>query len=85
MIDRRICPFCFRRNQFPAHYAGITETNLPAELIPNFTTIEYTLQRVSHVAPIFLFVVDTCLKDEELQALKVRCFGKRMGGAGMGC
>ena len=40
-----ICPFCYTRNHFPAHYASISETNLPAELFPTYTTIEYTLQR----------------------------------------
>ncbi|KNC71127.1 hypothetical protein SARC_16336, partial [Sphaeroforma arctica JP610] len=38
-----ICPFCVSRNQFPPHYAGMTETNLPIELIPQFSTVEYTL------------------------------------------
>jgi len=38
-----VCPFCFNRNPFPAQYAGISEQNLPAELIPQFSTIEYTL------------------------------------------
>ena len=37
------CPFCLGRNHFPPHYAeNITESNLPAELIPQFTTVEYT-------------------------------------------
>lgn len=30
--------------QFPQHYAAISETNQPAELIPQFSTIEYQLQ-----------------------------------------
>ena len=30
--------------QFPQHYSAITETNQPAELIPQFSTIEYQLQ-----------------------------------------
>ncbi len=38
------CPFCTTRNHFPPHYAeNISETNLPAELIPQFTTLEYQL------------------------------------------
>jgi protein transport protein SEC23 len=65
-----VCPFCFQRNQFPAQYADISETNLPAELIPNYTTIEYVLPRQAPVPPIFLFVVDTCLPEEDLQSLK---------------
>ena len=38
------CPFCMTRNHFPPHYAeNISDTNLPAELIPQFTTLEYQL------------------------------------------
>jgi Sec23/Sec24 zinc finger len=38
------CPICVNRNHFPPHYAeNISETNLPAELIPQFTTVEYEL------------------------------------------
>ncbi len=57
-----VCPFCLTRNHFPPHYAeNITETNLPAELIPQYTTCEYELQTVpDQGAPSFLFVVDTC-------------------------
>jgi len=56
------CPFCLNRNQFPPHYAeNITEQNLPAELIPQFTTVEYTLQSIPNAGPpCFLFVIDTC-------------------------
>eukprot|EP00051_Salpingoeca_urceolata_P027681 m.482747 g.482747 ORF g.482747 m.482747 type:complete len:780 (+) comp22653_c0_seq1:235-2574(+) len=65
-----VCNFCTARNMFPAHYKGISETNLPAELIHTFSTIEYTLQRQATVPPVFLFVVDICLDEEDLQALK---------------
>ena len=65
-----ICPFCYTRNHFPAHYASISETNLPAELFPTYTTIEYTLQRPKAPPPAYLFVVDVCLIEEELAALK---------------
>jgi hypothetical protein len=66
-----VCQFCYQRNPFPAHYAGMTETNLPAELLPQVTSIEYTLAReASPIAPAFLFVVDTCLRQEELDAVK---------------
>ncbi|RLN98378.1 hypothetical protein BBJ28_00025684, partial [Nothophytophthora sp. Chile5] len=40
-----VCPFCVTRNHFPPHYAeNITQENLPAELIPQYTTLEYELQ-----------------------------------------
>lgn len=67
-----MCPICYQRNQFPPHYADISETNLPAELIPQYTTIEYALplRQAQALPPIFLFVVDTCLPEDELQALK---------------
>ncbi|KAJ9567013.1 hypothetical protein OSB04_002979 [Centaurea solstitialis] len=39
-----ICSFCLHRNHFPHHYQSITEDNLPAELFPQYTTIEYELQ-----------------------------------------
>eukprot|EP00608_Synchroma_pusillum_P007277 CAMPEP_0198442846 /NCGR_PEP_ID=MMETSP1452-20131203/68304_1 /TAXON_ID=1181717 /ORGANISM="Synchroma pusillum, Strain CCMP3072" /LENGTH=207 /DNA_ID=CAMNT_0044163473 /DNA_START=1 /DNA_END=621 /DNA_ORIENTATION=- len=66
------CPFCQNRNHFPPHYAeNISETNLPAELIPQFTTVEYELQTFPAVGPpAFLFVVDTCLQEDELEHLK---------------
>ena len=65
-----ICPFCLSRNAFPPHYKDISNTNLPAELLPKYTTIEYTLQRPAPIPPIFLFVVDTCLDEPDLKALR---------------
>jgi protein transport protein SEC23 len=43
---------------------------LPAELHSEFSTIEYALSRGPSLPPIFLFVVDTCLDEEDLQALR---------------
>ncbi|KAA8498136.1 Protein transport protein SEC23 [Porphyridium purpureum] len=65
-----VCPFCMQRNALPAHYADISETNLPAELIPNFTTVEYALPRQPAPPPVFLFVLDTCLREDELAVAK---------------
>uniref|UniRef100_A0A7N6A8M6 Protein transport protein SEC23 n=1 Tax=Anabas testudineus TaxID=64144 RepID=A0A7N6A8M6_ANATE len=64
------CNFCYQRNQFPSSYAGISEVNQPAELLPQFSTIEYVVQRGPQVPLVFLYVVDTCMEDEDLQALK---------------
>ena len=65
------CPFSLQRNHFPPHYAQhITETNLPAELIPDFTTIEYKLPSRKAGPPVFLYVVDTCLDKKDLDELK---------------
>lgn len=36
-----VCPLCMSRNQFPTHYAAISEQNLPGELFPQYCTIEY--------------------------------------------
>lgn len=65
-----VCNFCFQRNPFPPQYAAISEQNQPAELIPLYSTIEYTITRAQCLPPIFLLVVDTCVDDEELGALK---------------
>ena len=66
-----VCPFCLTRNQFPPHYAeNITETNLPAELIPQYATCEYELPSVPDMgSPAFVFVVDTCVHPDELAEL----------------
>lgn len=49
----------------------MTSTNLPAELIPHITTIEYVCQKQpSGLQPAFLFVLDTCVRQEEFDALK---------------
>ncbi|KAJ0793226.1 putative protein transport protein Sec23 [Helianthus annuus] len=65
-----ICPFCFQRNHFPVHYSGISETNVPAELYPQYTTIEYAVgnldARHALPPPVYVFVLDTCMIEEEL-------------------
>lgn len=48
----------------------MTESNLPPELRPNYTTIEYILPRANVVPPVFLFVVDTCMIEKDLAPLK---------------
>lgn len=65
-----ICPFCLQRNQFPPQYREINMNNLPAELLGAYTTIEYTLSRPPSLPPIFLYVIDTCLEEDDLKALK---------------
>nr|XP_005902353.1 PREDICTED: protein transport protein Sec23A [Bos mutus]XP_014335776.1 PREDICTED: protein transport protein Sec23A [Bos mutus] len=64
------CNFCYQRNQFPPTYAGISELNQPADLLPQFSSIEYVVLRGPQMPLIFLYVVDTCMEDEDLQALK---------------
>lgn len=59
-----------QRNPFPPHYRDISTSNVPAELMQNYTTIEYALPRGASVPPIFFFVVDTCLVEEDMKALR---------------
>uniref|UniRef100_A0A7S1BQW7 Protein transport protein SEC23 n=1 Tax=Corethron hystrix TaxID=216773 RepID=A0A7S1BQW7_9STRA len=65
------CPFCMTRNHFPQHYAdNISEQNLPAELIPDFTTCEYEPPSAPPTSPpAFLFLVDTCIPTDEIAEL----------------
>ncbi|KAK9668413.1 hypothetical protein RND81_13G058900 [Saponaria officinalis] len=112
-----LCPFCHHKNFFPKSYAGIGENNLPAELFPTYSTVEYhpgkntfpmstsssslnlkpnwgngssssslssmapsvnpstplmscVDPRVSNTGPAFVFVVDLCVAEDELSALK---------------
>lgn len=63
------CPFCMARNHFPAHYQGISEASVPAELFPQCSTIEYSLPRPGAVSPpAYLFIIDTCVAEDELKA-----------------
>ena len=62
--------FFFYYLQFPPQYAAISEQHQPAELIPGFSTIEYTIARAPCMPPVFIFLVDTCMDEDELDALK---------------
>lgn len=65
------CPFCLMRNHFPPNYAeSISETQLPAELIPRFTTVEYQLQRTKVRAA----ACDDVENSQELSLLELQCF-----------
>ncbi len=49
----------------------MSDQNLPAELFPNYCTLEYTLQAsVAPSPPAYVFVVDTCLAEDELAACR---------------
>ncbi|CAH9080693.1 unnamed protein product [Cuscuta europaea] len=69
-----ICPFCFQHNNFPQQYSNVSETNVPAELFPQFTTIQYALPQNPRANPnpavgqsqAYLFMLDTCMLEEEL-------------------
>ncbi|KAK1014987.1 GTPase-activating protein S23 [Friedmanniomyces endolithicus] len=65
-----ICPFCLQRNGLPPHYKDISENQIPPELHPGSTTIEFRLARPAPTPPIFVFVVDTCQEEDSLKALK---------------
>jgi protein transport protein SEC23 len=65
-----MCNFCSQINPFPPQYAGISEQMRPAEIVPTFPTIEYEITDEQCLPPIFLLVVDTCIDEEELGALK---------------
>lgn len=65
------CPFCMARNAFPPHYAAhINASNLPAELIRQFTTVEYELPGSETGPPCFMLLVDTSTDTEEMDELK---------------
>lgn len=64
------CPFCLQRNQLPPHYKDISAEQIPPELHPANTTIEYRLARPAPAPPIFLFCVDTCQDADNLKGLK---------------
>lgn len=65
------CPFCNSKISFPKNYADfISETNLPAELLIENTTVEYKLNKKESNYPIFYFLIDTAIEEDELNELK---------------
>ena len=50
---------------------AVSDENLPAELFSQYCTLEYTLSStVQPSPPAYLFVVDTCLSEDELGACR---------------
>lgn len=64
-----ICNFCNQRNQFPPQYKHIQQPQEIGEYLRS--TIDYVQvsQPVPH-PPVFLYVVDSCVDEEEFAALK---------------
>lgn len=65
-----ICPFCLLRSSLPPQYLNISTDFLPLELNALSLTIEYVSQRPVQTPPIFVFVVDLCQDEDNLEALK---------------
>ena len=66
-----ICPFCNNKNAFPKEYAQhITPENLPMELLQTSSTIEYKLNQKESKYPVFFFIIDTSITENELNELK---------------
>lgn len=65
-----VCPHCTVRNWFPGTYSNISPEHMPAELFPECTTIEYVLPQQTTYPPIYIFIVDTAVSEEELEACK---------------
>lgn len=60
------CPFCLNRNGFPPHYATMTEHHLPAELMQEYSVVEYIKPAVqTRPSATMIFVIDTCVDTEE--------------------
>ena len=66
-----ICPFCNNKNMFPKEYSQhITPENLPMELLQTSSTIEYKLNTKESKYPVFFFIIDTSIIENELNELK---------------
>ena len=64
------CCLCDCMNNLPRNYHEINPQNLPAELFPTYTTVEYTMTNKNVKAPCFMIVLDTACPREELQDAK---------------
>ena len=65
------CSLCDGLNKLPRNYEQISENNLPAELFPTYTSVEYTMTNKTPTAPRFVLCVDcACGSAEELQDAK---------------
>ncbi|KAK2435613.1 protein transport protein SEC23 [Trifolium repens] len=62
-----------RKNVAGKTHRVISETNLPGELYPQYTTVEYVIPHSDPnpiPSPVFLFLLDTCLIEEEINFVK---------------
>lgn len=64
-----VCNFCNQRNQFPQQYQHISNPQQIRELLRNTVDYVQTNQPVSH-PPVFLYVVDSSIDEEEFTALR---------------
>lgn len=66
-----MCVFCQHCNFFPPHYSTISSTQMPGEVFPCNTTVEYQPPQSSktNLSPALIFVVDTCALRCELAAI----------------
>lgn len=65
------CCLCASQNQLPAGYNNISADNIPMELMPESSTMEYILQRSQPAPPpTYIYVIDLCQDEADLQALK---------------
>ncbi|CAH8263072.1 unnamed protein product [Arabidopsis lyrata] len=61
------CPFCFNRNPFPRNYSSIADNNLPPELFPHSTTVEYlSLDLLPDTSIVGLITFDSLVRVYEL-------------------
>jgi len=66
-----VCVLCGNRNNLPQSYQHASHQSPPLEMMDEHTTIEYeTKSDHTLSAPTLLFVIDTAVADEELEAVK---------------
>jgi len=64
------CALCDALNALPRNYEQISENNLPAELFPTYTSVEYSVGNKSPTTPCFVLCLDCACAVEELQDAK---------------
>lgn len=66
-----VCPLCATRNYFPSYYSEISPDQMPTELFDGCTTVEYVTSPANgNTPPVYIFVVDTSIAEDELEACK---------------
>lgn len=89
-----VCPFCYHKNSFPRSYSDIGENNIPAELFPTYSTVEYQLHGSVHTwssnitnSNIITNSISISNSNSSLASLDHRGGGRGVGvgsGSGMG-